>query len=499
MWNSGNRIEARRCWARAPFQLVMAATVVMMMPSADSLWIDEGWTAHFAMVSGAGDFWRGLVADRGAECQKPVGMLVAWACGKVFGWSEYGMRFPNVVWTALGLAAMWLIGRKTGNVFLPWLYLANGFVWTYTNEARPYAAMTACGAWLLYGLLDYIWTEGKGRSWPWCLVLAGGLLCSLHMLGIVEVVAVVAVGATVGARRGWQVPSTSWRILGLCIPLLGVLGAYYVWTILNGAGGARLWTPGIANAGFSVYELLGFAGMGPPRSDLREWLADGSFLGRIRLTMVIGPMVLLGFYGLLLGRGIVSWRRVRIEARVAAWTFAVSLSLLGLAAIGANWPFWGRHLSAAFPFLCAACALIIPDGVWGRFVGVGLVVVLVAGSVNQRLNASYRREDYREASRLTLNEVSKGHMVLWGADQWTGEYYGVKFREDVGGAGVRLISGAAFGEMPRQLEMVVLTRPSQFDPDGSIREWMGKRGFRKTAELQGFSIWRRVAEDEERR
>lgn len=493
-------IAGKAKWrSKSLFRMVIAATIVMVMPSADSLWIDEGWTAHFAMVSGVGDFWRGLAADRGAECQKPVGMFVAWTCGKVFGWSEYGMRLPNVAWTWLGLTAIWLIGRRTGNVFLPWLYVANGFVWMYTNEARPYAAMTACGAWLLYGLLNFVWTEGKGRSWPWCLVAAGGLLCSLHMLGIVELVAVVAVGATVGARHGWRIPFASWRIVGLCIPLLVVLGAYYLWTIVKGAGGARLWTPGIANAGFSVYELLGFAGIGPPRSDLREWLADGSFLSRVEPAMVIGPAVLLGFYVLLFGRGIVSWSRMRIEARVAACVFALSMSLLGVAAMGANWPFWGRHLSAAFPFVCTACALMIPDGAWGRSIGVGLVAILAAGSINLRFNPSYRRDNYREAARLTMKEVSDGRMVWWGADQWTGEYYGVRFIEDAFGAGVRPVRGSGPSETARQPGMVVLARPSQFDPDGCLREWMGNRGFRQTEVLQGFCIWRRVPEDRVRR
>ncbi|MBM4149550.1 MAG: hypothetical protein FJ224_10985 [Lentisphaerae bacterium] len=472
-------------------QLAAALLLVLVMPGCDSLWIDEGWTAHFGMVPGFLDFWRELLSDKGAECQKPLALLLAWLLGKLAGWSEYAMRATNIGWTIVAVVPMWLLARKRGAPLVLWLFILNSFVWMYTNEARPYAAMIACGAWLVFGLADFIRTETRGGLWPWCFTVAGCTLCALHMLGAVEFGAVIVVAAGIAVRRKWRPTPHSWRILSLSVPVLLILGAYYLWTLTRGYGGAKLWDPGVANIAFSLYELTGFSGLGPPRADLREWMADGSFRSRLGPAMLLGPTLLAAIYSMIAVRALTALRRLSTETLAILWAAAASISILAVAAAVAKWPFWGRHLGAALPFLTTGMALVLHELKWQKLMGPALAAVLLAGSLNLRLNPAYRREDYRSAAAEAKRELVGGNVVWWGADRWTAEYYGLTFGEEPD-ATLRFMMGNVPAFTDRMPGAVVMSRPSQFDPQGRIREWLTVHGFEKQKELKGFSVWKQT-------
>ena len=129
-----------------------ALALVPLMPSSDSIWVDEAQTWRYARHATFADWRAEMASDRFSESQMPLGMFSAWVGARFLGTSEWAMRAPNMLWAAGSILIFAALGRALCQPFLPLLLAVQPYLWFYTNEARPYALQIFSGAVLLYGL-----------------------------------------------------------------------------------------------------------------------------------------------------------------------------------------------------------------------------------------------------------------------------------------------------------------------------------------------------------
>src|SRR2546426_1405092 len=140
-------------WRRGLIYFALSVLAGLAAITSESLWIDEGQTLHFAKQPTFQAWFETIRHNTKSEAQMPLGMLAAWAGGKILGLGEWQFRAANLLWVGLAGTAMGLIGRLLKQPALLFVFLIHPFLWFYANEARPYAMQICASAWLLYVLV----------------------------------------------------------------------------------------------------------------------------------------------------------------------------------------------------------------------------------------------------------------------------------------------------------------------------------------------------------
>jgi hypothetical protein len=483
---------------------VVAIALLSAMPSRDSVWTDEAQTYHYAKQPSF-QAWRAeLVSAKESETLMPIGMLVPWVAAKVVGTSEWSMRAVNILWAILALIPLLLISRRLSLPWLPILFIVQPFLWFYSNEARPYVLQIAEGSWLLLSLLRYIELGGRGVRWVWCFVVAGTLLCSTSLLGVVPFVATLAVGIAVLGKIGTRPSRAAWVPLALSVPPLLLLGWYYLSALHRGAGASKVWPVNASNIAFAFYELLGFAGLGPGRVALRG-AAAGSHEGGLMVSLapylpgIVALFILYCVIALGYSRGLRTPERA-LYLLVPSGVVVLSVSGLAILAGAAHFPFWGRHLAPVFPAIVLIAAISLSSlgfrrsATWG--LAATLCVVLFASSLQLKYADRHAKDDYRGATNRAAAALSTGKRVWWFADVWASRYYGLDVTiKDPQASGLPIrpddFSGR-YEQLPPP-DLIVLSKPDIYDKDSSLRAFIQQAGYRQSGQLQAFQFFEKSA------
>lgn len=485
--------------------VILALCLLPLMFSADSLWIDEGFNARFARQPSFGGFLDLFLSGTASDNQMPLSMLVSWIGGQVIGTSELALRIVNVGWGLATISAFRMVGGRVGRPWLVLLIMLHPFTWMYTNEARPYAMQIACGAWLVFAVVQCIHARGEGLVWVAAVCIAGVALCGSSLLGVITFSGVVLVLAIYAVRHPFRLTRTQLVCMATALVCLLLLGAFYAWTLSRGAGGARIWPVGLGSLAFAAYELGGFAGLGPSRQDLRAAGRTGA-LGILRdFAPYLIAIALLGVCYAMLAIRVARGSLARMQdperacfgafAGVVAWT---TLAMLALSIL-VKWPFWGRHLAPMFPFLVASFGLLLPP------ISVALArsqrlligafgILLLTSSLSLRFADRHRKDDYREAARITRNALETRRTVWWAAAEVVADYYRVPLTASGPLAGkARLLN-----DVPRQNlavlpppDLIVLSKVDVYDSEGFIREYITSHQYRLAGRTQAFTFWTR--------
>lgn len=490
-------------------------TLVFLMPSSQSLWIDEAYTARLAEKPRFADLVRELYVKHPAEDQReslhggeslmPLSMASDWMAAKILGTSEWRLRAVNILWGCLAVVAFFHIGQRLGMPWLPLLLGVHPYFWYYMNEARPYAMQMAAGAWLFFSVVEFLQNEGRGSGWAAGFSIAGFILCGSNLLGVIPFGMVALVLLNFILRNRWW-PSriaVAW-ILACCLALIP-LGTLYLWSLAGGASGAKLWPVSAANIGFSLYELLGFSGLGPPRHLMRELAANSKTgLFPVMLHFPAGLVSLAIAYVVAIVQLIENWPALHNKKILgtAALIFATTLAVLLALASAVRWPFWGRHLAPVFGFLVGGLGLCLqsPDKAKnpasGRFVLIGFFVFFALSSANLRFNPAYQRDDYRSAAKLANREQAAGKTVWWSADLETAAYYHVEFGGKFKPHQIVPVINSTAEDAAALLklcppDLMVLTKPDIYDNQGALAEITKRAGWRIVANPTAFVIYGR--------
>ena len=485
--------------------LLMGLTLVCVMPSNQSLWIDEGFTVPYAQEDSFAQFISRLEREKGSEALMPLGMFSSWAGAKIFGRSELGLRAISALWAGVAVLLFWRTGVLVGFAWLPALLACHPFLWYYGGEVRPYAMAIAMGSGLLYAFATIISFEGETKRGLHALLLFGPLLCATQVLGVVPFAVVAGVVGSVLLRRRWRPQPRDLLAIAVSGGVLIFLGLYYARVISRGAdiNWVGPWKVGLSNLLFSGYELLGFMGFGPGRYGLRQSALEGGIGGAlhgIAQPAKIGVAILAFLYVLILLR---FWKRFR-SARSAAdrlvfvsgSVITVSVGFMFVLCLTVGSPFWGRHLASLLPFVVLSVGTAASTPRVTSQTPVHLLMLLIGAtlltsSLLVRFHPDHRRDDYRSAASIARAAAQEGKTVWWAAAPETAEYYAVVFCEGhaleqracVVRTGNR--DNEALGALPEP-DVILISKPELHDTTGAVRKYIEDHGFQLKRRLMAF-------------
>jgi hypothetical protein len=491
--------------------MLMTAVVLCMAITEQSLWIDEADTAYFASHDTLTNLFSRLTAFRTAEPQKPLYLMYIWGWAKLFGTSEYALRAANLPFAILLVVALgWTSWRLLGRPVLWVVFCLSPFVWFYMNEARPYIAIVACAAVSTGALMAYLAErETYGKIAPWLCLSALWIAFGLNMLSalLAPSLMILVIFAAKESRSAWNTIVHDWTpALLIHAPLFVGLAAYFIWTLSVGAGGERE-TPGFGNLAFSLYEFMGFSGLGPPRHVLRAQQDLSVFIPywpwlTIGLLSTVGVSVVSVVQFLGHPRG---YRAGLVIALV------IGLTVFVIAASVVNFRFWGRHLAFFFPLFC----LILMSTVgpteagprWSLFRSIAVFALACAWFVSDtRLLAlaRYQKDDYRGAAKVALDVAQRSNgTVLWAANFIAGRYYGLEFEQPLDGIRWPSVGRAVYAANWNRKQVaeylititsqapfvLVLSKPDLYDVGGNWTAAINDLNARKVGSLNTFDIY----------
>lgn len=477
--------------------LAMAATLAALCiaVSGQSYWIDEAnaaWRAaepSFRLLMGR------MVSDTGSDAQMPLFLLAIWAWEKVVGHGEIALRAMNLLWVVPGLYIF-----ANGKVDRLLVAGTSAFLWFYLDEARPYGMQIGASL-MLFGLFERAVTAARDPAGEapllrpyqvWLLAFGLIALAGSSLLGAIWAAAAVAAAAFAVPWRRRQIAAT--HLLGpalLFVLVLAPLGLYYLWTVLAGAGGTKVAVTDARNLVFSVYELLGFAGLGPGRTDLR---AAGAAAFAPHLFALAGYAILVG--AVTLAGAIHIVRNVAPRTLAAcAIAFAAAAALILIAGYTMHWRVVGRHLAPAL----AAVLAIQAAGVtllwrWpiGKLLVLAFLVMALASAASIRFAPRHAKDDYRSAAAVARSALAVGDRVWWNADALGALVYKVPLGQGCSNALYVVEPQPGFASSLETPTLVVTSKPDIYDPDGILAAFLSSQQFHVTETFQAFQIWRRT-------
>lgn len=436
----------------------------------------------------------------------PLGMAAAWSWARILGTSEFALRAPNMLYAAGAILCFYLIGRRERIPLMPLFLAIQPYLWFYVNEARPYALQMFGGSLLLLALSDVY--RGNPSSIRWVILWGAGALISSasSMLGAIPTFAVSAVVAMELIRR--RLRPNKKQVLALAasiLPLLA-LGVYYLSTLLAGAGGAKIWKIGPENVLFSAIEFLGFAGLLPPRHEIRQLVRAGFNLPEELANMWTFAIPALVMLALLFAIGlywVVHFRQTPRWIFACAAVVGASAAILLAASMAVGFPFWGRHLAATFPAFVATlcwCTSFAWRGqsLLARASSTALILMLLASSLLLRLSGMHARDDYRSAASFAQKTFDEGGIVFWAANPDAAAYYGLEVAralpcEKQPGLPIHIYLVSNFSEDQVKLlpsaQTVVLSKPDLYDATSALRELTERENYHLQERLPSFQIF----------
>jgi hypothetical protein len=477
-----------------------ALALVPLMPSSDSLWIDEAQTWRYARQPALAGWQAEMASDRFSESQMPLGMFSAWVGARFLGTSEWAMRAPNMLWAAGSIFIFYLLGRSLHQPFLPLLLAVQPYLWFYTNEARPYTLQIFSGAILLYSLYQGIQLKLRGNIWALFFGAGAVLACASSMLGLFSTIPAVLILFYCIHKEKWPVTRAHLAMGMFFTATLIPLGLYYGSKVLQGAGGAKIWKVGISNIAYSCLEFSGFAGLLPARQALRAMARNSETICSVwpsASPRAVLAAFLISFF-LLMGIWLIkSWKQLSGWFRSCLFFFVASFFLLWCAAAVVHFPFWGRHLSSSFPaYVCLTGAFLsslLSKGLRGKALVIAFFISLTASSLFLRFSPDHAKDDYRGAAHWLLNHSKQGETIWWAADSAGGRYYKI-FSPNPGEAPATRSLHIMNPDLA-QLEtlalpkFVALSKLDVYDAHGAIQQWLKTNSFQQVAFFQSFTIW----------
>lgn len=478
--------------------LLPALLLPWLMPTGESLWLDEMVDAGLASKPTLTDFIGEMRDTSASQGQMPLGLLVMWAWEKVFGDSEFALRAINILWVSFGTLLMWDLGRRRCAPFLGLVFACSPFVWYYANEARPFALQVGLSAFVLWAFVTLIASRRpSGVAW---LIAATLLLAASSIINYVLVALVAAFSAV------WWLVRRPFPIREVFVPImiggflhLGLaallMGSFFE---RDGSQKIPIESTGLLTLAYALYEITGFFGFGPGRQELREALISGGrseafgLMGRhlATLTLLCIPLVLV------VGGVFKGWRAL---LRDREWTL-VSLSSLCFVVIVflTAWmtgnAMWGRHLSAVIPWWCFF--MVVPLRRWGStcewkvgVAGLAVSLVFLVGGLRIRCSQGFRKENHRAAVEQARQLIAQGGRVLWAAPDRALVYYRLEDFEDL----VVMEPGLSREVYGKQaFEAVFICRPELCDPEGIARSLAEDWEMNMSLRWTGYTLFTKV-------
>jgi mannosyltransferase len=445
--------------------VLLAAALRWYRIDAQSLWYDEGISAH-QLTRSFGEIVRAAALDT-----HPPGYywtLKAWA--EVFGASEVGLRSLSAAWGVAMVVLTFLIGRRlfgTLTATLAALLLAAApLAVYYSQEVRMYTQVTALGL-----LAVYAYT----RRLDWLYALAGIATLYSQYLGI-AILAALNLHALVWWRTRTRREWVSWLVANAAIAL-----AFLPWlrTFVDQQSHALNTSPRTA-LGLATSTLAAYGG-GLSRSEVLLW--GGALL-------VV--LALVGILSTFFTRSREDLRSVSLAALL--WLLPTGLVI----ALGfRSGLFETRYLVVGMPGLLLLAALGLVRLVhWPVLVPLLACVALVPaylGLTAQYFDPSLARDDYRDLVASVVKDAQPDDAILLVAPNQT-EVFNYYYHGDLPTIGLPAQRPIEPDDAVARLEAIrtrydrvwlVSWAMGEADPRGVIASWLAANGFQASHEWYG--------------
>ena len=469
------------------------------MLTNDSLWIDEGGTAMYAMQPDFHSWWHHLGQDNTSDSEMPLTMFFAMISGSMLGTAEWQMRAINLLWGALAMVGMYRVGRRIQMPWLPLLLAIQPYFWFYTNEARPYALQIACGTWLLAAFVEFIFAKAAGQTWAWLLAGSVFFLFLTTMLAPVTVAAVVLTGAMIAALNRWK-PERKALLVLLAGAVANLPAAfYYLSALLRGAKGAQLWHVDLKFFGYVLYEFTGMTGLGLPTEEIRVLARSPHIVAALAAHWWAFALPVIGF-ALVLAVILFGLRR---PPRVPVGMKSGLLIILGLTAVvfvagslALQKAFWARHFAPVFPFYAVLLGMAMTGAAGSSRRLICALPFLLCGlllysDLNLRFAPAWRKENYRAAAQFARQSLAENKSVWWLAAPNCAIYYKLQTATNLPEPGKVFAPLAMFGRvdgLPLP-DVIIYSKPDINDPNLAVQNIITQNHYEKAAVLKSFTIW----------
>ena len=496
---------------------LLFSALLALAITRQSLWMDEGATVWFASHKSIVSFFSALIGVRGApgDAQMLFYLLYMWGWVKLWGTSELALRAANIPFAIVLVAAVCWASATLFRRPHAWMLLSlSPFVWFYMNEARPYMAVMSFSAVAIVAVLAYLMDHIMYRVFaPWCCLVALLLAWGSHIVAAFLFPSLVfLIAATAkqdpalrqGLLKDWLPASL------FCLPGFVALGTFYFWTSTYGMDFTS-GRPGWANLAFVLYEFLGFAGLGPPRNELRERLQPYMAAHYWPSLLICGAVaVAVGWLW--------SYARPNRIARNLAGSFVVGIAIALTVSRVAHLRLLGRHVAMFFPMLLILFLLWANTCTFSgkaRYIPAALTAVAIIWGISDArlvLLPRYAKDSYRAASSISMARARLvGGDILWAADPRTAYYYGVRaarrvsavpgekdvseevtwpvYGQAINGANWTVGEAAHYLNFRTKPTILVLSRPDLFDLNGAWRILVETQRPNVIARLNGLWIY----------
>ena len=496
--------------------LLLGALVGLIAVDGRSLWIDEFGTWLISQQPDLASWWSNFLAVESSDGQLPLYHFYIFYWQSLFGSSEFALHAANLPWLLL---LLWAVMQAPLGRGLAWrwvlLVLAHAFVWYYLNEARPYLMMLAAGALLTASFLILVDVAKSGsphvaRKGVAFFFGAAMLVIGSSILGALWVASTfLAICWILRDRINILLRaalSVWWWCLICCLAGAFCFGVAFA-SFLDGDRAAQMGFS-VLGVGYGVIEVVGMAGLGPGRNDLRAGL-NGIALADI--VIMAGASVLA--IAVVIRSILTIPEKIRWPAVLAVLAPLAVLAGLG-EALGMR--IIGRHFSVlVLPVTLAyAAATGALDARLG-FRNIALVVLLLCLSTSSffvKVSEAHRKEDYRQAASVAAAQMQSGAVVWWAADYRGAVYYklvpadlkklpdrawrratGKLPKPDVPAPWIVLFPGKRVldDETLPPADVIIYSRPGSYDQQLGIRDYVRKSGLVPAAKFNGFVIFRR--------
>ncbi len=492
-----------------PAVLVVSSAVAVLAITNESFWIDELMSAFLATADSFEDYKERNERLSSSDIQMPLYMAYLWLWQKFVGSSEMVLRLANVPWFLFGIYALWRFFRNTPRIrlFTIGFLLLSPFAWYYLNEARPYAmqlggacAVIGCGMRIVMG-----WKKGLCLD-TWDLVItaigivvmAGSSLLSIPWVGAFLVLFVFGVWRKAITFHKRTLLTTS-LVTGV---VLAGLAFYYGYTLIENARAVSRSGGFVQGLAFSFYELLGFGGLGPGRTDLRQ---EGVGVFTPVEIILVGALAAVHLIvGVRFLKNVV--RPSGFTEKMLGWILLLGPPMVFMILLGVLKDFrvLGRHLTPLLPALLVYLGIAVAAvrrSTFNNILTTTLFVLLAVSCLSYRFAERHRKDDYRQAAAIARSEVEKGRGVLWIANTAAVPYYkldelGLNWLRDPQGPSDSYLRNifylgkpdAVFGLRPHY---VIMSKPDIHDPTSFGRNFILKEGFKLERSFAGFTLWSR--------
>ena len=400
--------------------LAIALLLLLFSVRGNSLWMDEGQTLSLLRHDSFSDMLRDLTTRGGAVSGMPLYFILEFFWCRLFGLGEFAMRSMNYLFAA---CILWGALRLIAEARLPrWsllLFAAHPVLVYYMNEARPYAALYACGLWGVLFLFRCATVPGKRPVADF--FVCWWLACALHLMAVFAAAAYACLLGILLWRKRLRFKDHL-AVWLAAAPFFAALGADYLRFALNAPELGFPASPlvGIVQIG---YYFAGLGGLGWSRQALRT--LDFALTPRMALELSAALLAWLAF--------LVACIRAKLfrTPRIAG-AFACAAAALGVflaANIAFKTRFWERHVIYLLPpflFVVASAGREILATHPGRLANAAVFPLLAAfllSSCNLVWLPEYQKEDYRSAIAIARS-LEPDHIFFQG-NHSTLDYYGL--------------------------------------------------------------------------